>query len=305
MNQHTDQLLRLLNHLGDNTTMTAMTPPPITQNIQGTVLRPRYMSSAFYLFIFLLVLAIMVSYCDDCENLDRYDEEDIEAPPAEEGPPSFASKILEMNTAGRMEVYSKAFDDSKNQTVLTPASIVVNSKSDSNSTGTCDTDEEESCGSYQEEDPSIYLALDQVRASLRASSIKLEVPVGTECGCYTAEDNDNGSSNQTCRRRNSSLVHPRSCQMDAEAALSNAESTCGIDNRNLVHGNCAICFEDMKAGETVVWGENKACQHVFHKHCMVSYLSHKKQKLAEIKRDENPCPICRRKFVTVCPPATV
>lgn len=307
MNQHIDQLRaafdapiewRSLSHL-DNTTMS------VSPNMQPALQATRRMSSAFYLFLFLLVCAVTVALLDDCQDRERYEDEDTEAHSDEEGPPSFALKILKMNTKERMELYSKAFDDNKNQTVLTPSSIVVNNKNDGNSTGTCDTDDEESCESDQEEDPSIYLALDQARSSLR-SSMKLEVPVGTECACHAVEEgtNDNASSNQTCGRRKSSLVHPRCCNIDAETGLSNAESSCSIDKRNLVHGNCVICFEDMKAGETVVWSENKACQHVYHKHCMVSYLAHKKQKLSEIKRDENPCPVCRRKFLAVCPPAT-
>jgi len=305
MNDHIDQLRaafdapiewRSLENLG-NLTMT------MDSNAQQTIIVTRRTSSAFYLFLFLLVCAVMVAYLDDCRNPERHEDDDIEAQAEEEGPPSLASKILKMNTDERIELYSKAFDDNKNQTVLTPSAIVVNNKTDGNSTGTCDTDDEESCESYQEEDPSIYLALDQARASLR-SSMKLDVPVGTGCDCHAVEEgtNDNVSSNQTCARRKSSIIHPRCCSIDAETGILNAESSCSIDKRNLVHGNCVICFENMEAGETVVWSENKACQHVFHKHCMVSYLAHKKQKLKEIKRDENPCPVCRRKFVTVCPP---
>jgi len=104
------------------------------------------------------------------------------------------------------------------------------------------------------------------------------------------DDIDNTSDNDDdeavmAMDNNSTLVHPRNLKESTKTA-------------SLAHGTCVICLEDMKIGEMVVWSENPSCPHVYHKACIVSFLANQKHTLDDIKKDENPCPTCRQKFVT-------
>lgn len=58
-----------------------------------------------------------------------------------------------------------------------------------------------------------------------------------------------------------------------------------------VEANCSICILDYEEGDTIVQSgadeEEEYCIHVFHKECMLQWLSHGRKR----------CPICRRWFV--------
>jgi len=56
---------------------------------------------------------------------------------------------------------------------------------------------------------------------------------------------------------------------------------------------CAICLEDYKVGEVVVWScaPNSECPHVYHRDCMVEYL------IRYRGGDGSPCPSCRRNYL--------
>lgn len=262
-------------------------------------LMERNKPAAIALLIGLIIFGVFLVYNFRRKNSET-DEEGEASLEEEEGISPLASKIFKMSPEERMGLYSDVFDSNKHQIVLEASSIIVSSKGDVHSISTSDTEEEESSEFGQDEDPSIYLALQNVQAMRRStileSSIKLVVPSGVD-----DESNANLtadiSNNFSRKRRASSLVHPRNSILDAENGISKAGS---FEEKNLVRGNCVICFEDMQAGETVVWSENKCCPHVYHKDCMVAYLAHKKQSIEEIEKDENPCPTCRQKFVTVC-----
>lgn len=229
--------------------------------------------------IVLIFLFAFVAACID--SFKSYTTNTTEAPNIAEVAP-LALKIAKMNAEERMELYNKTFDETKRQTVIQAASIIVN-KSDSNSTSETEDDS-------SDEDPSIYLALEEAR-SIRRSTILTRSSV---LSIDLASSTDPNASTKP-KRRLSNLVH----QIDS-VDIENGKKEAST---NLVHGNCVICFEDIEAGETVVWSEDKACLHVYHKECMVAYLAHKKRSVKEIEMDENPCPTCRRKFVTVCPQA--
>lgn len=53
---------------------------------------------------------------------------------------------------------------------------------------------------------------------------------------------------------------------------------------------CSICLSPYKAGESIVWSSNPKCQHMFHKHCLMSWFSRK-------RRSFRDCPCCRQAFV--------
>eukprot|EP00531_Pseudo-nitzschia_arenysensis_P012542 CAMPEP_0116148872 /NCGR_PEP_ID=MMETSP0329-20121206/18615_1 /TAXON_ID=697910 /ORGANISM="Pseudo-nitzschia arenysensis, Strain B593" /LENGTH=388 /DNA_ID=CAMNT_0003645087 /DNA_START=102 /DNA_END=1268 /DNA_ORIENTATION=+ len=56
--------------------------------------------------------------------------------------------------------------------------------------------------------------------------------------------------------------------------------------RSCVDGTCAFCLDEYEAGDEVVWSDLE-CPHVFHKECLMLWLSKGKKR----------CPICRHWFV--------
>lgn len=240
--------------------------------------------------ILILFLVVWIASCVYSLNGEEDEESEDQSGDTEEGVSPLAVKISKMNAQERMELYNKAFEENKHQTVIQASSIL---RGDPNDTTTSDTEDD---SSEMEDDPSIYLALETARSVRRSKSTKLVVDMASAELHEKSTKEDETKTNKANRRR-SSLIHPRVSTLDIEHGGTTIDSA----SSNIVRGNCVICFEDIEAGETVVWSENKACQHVYHKECMVAYLAHKKRTTKEIERDENPCPTCRRKFVTVCP----
>uniref|UniRef100_A0A7S1C0C8 RING-type domain-containing protein n=1 Tax=Corethron hystrix TaxID=216773 RepID=A0A7S1C0C8_9STRA len=58
--------------------------------------------------------------------------------------------------------------------------------------------------------------------------------------------------------------------------------------RRRLTGTCAVCLEDCRAGERIVWSSNRACPHFFHYDCLVPWIERRCSKL---------CPCCRQHFV--------
>lgn len=55
----------------------------------------------------------------------------------------------------------------------------------------------------------------------------------------------------------------------------------------VVEAICIICFKDYDVGEQVVWSSSEECRHVYHKDCILKWISTGKRK----------CPVCRSSFV--------
>jgi hypothetical protein len=222
-----------------------------------------------------------------------------------------------MTTEERIEIYGEAFDKNENQIVLEASRIL--SGNPNKIAGDVGDDQEESA----DDDRSTYLALEgarRFRRSTKQSSSVLhqlgasfhrrisELSVGESIRMDVSRSRVDVSRSR--RARKSSIIHPRSSTCSVvpgdietgakEVAAGNSPTKCKPVDANIVSGNCVICFEDMEAGDTIVWSETKTCPHVYHKDCMVAFLAHKKQSTKELELDENPCPMCRQKFVTVC-----
>lgn len=226
-------------------------------------------------------------------------EEETDEEASAQGGRRRAVKIAYMSAEERMALYNEAFDRNKHQMVMDASSIIVgNPEAKSISDSEEEEDTQETCGDSCkfDEDPSIYLALKDARAFRRSTMLRQSVDLNGSIS--NAEDDINNGEKP--RQRRSSIIHPRRHSTNSPIDIEQGNAPAGEDD--IVRGNCVICFEDIKAGETVVWSENRACDHVYHKDCMVAYLAHKKQSVKEIELDMNPCPTCRRKFVTVCTP---
>ncbi|KAG7338640.1 ring finger domain containing protein [Nitzschia inconspicua] len=68
-----------------------------------------------------------------------------------------------------------------------------------------------------------------------------------------------------------------------------------IDDQSCTTTICAVCLDNYRTGDVIVWSYDPECCHVYHKECLVDYLSKRKNPSME----ENPCPICRRNFCQV------
>lgn len=54
-----------------------------------------------------------------------------------------------------------------------------------------------------------------------------------------------------------------------------------------VSGMCAICLCPYSSGELITWSPKTACQHAFHKDCIIQWLA---------KKEELKCPVCRQDY---------
>merc|ERR1712238_82399 len=76
-------------------------------------------------------------------------------------------------------------------------------------------------------------------------------------------------------------------------------------------GTCIICLEEFVTKDVIVRSANPSCHHIYHKTCMVQYLSSNAQhtsKQTRLSSDDNvtripildirknPCPTCRREY---------
>lgn len=285
----------------DNETDVNQTIPLIDEG--PTDLEARNKVTTIFLLICSAIFFIGYAFYARIGINENNEEETDEEANAEGGRP-LAVKICYMSAEERMALYNEAFDQNKHQIVMDASSIIVGnpeakSISDSeneNEEGTQGTSDDSSNDSEKfDEDSSIYLALKDARAFRRSTILRQSLDFNGSVS--NAEDDINHGEKR--RERRSSIVHPRR-NTSSPIDIEQGNPPTGEDD--IVRGNCVICFEDIKAGETVVWSETRACNHVYHKDCMVAYLAHKKQSVKEIELDMNPCPTCRRKFVTVCTP---
>jgi len=61
-----------------------------------------------------------------------------------------------------------------------------------------------------------------------------------------------------------------------------------VDQDNLVHDSCAICWCPYRDGENACMSSNKLCKHVFHTDCIMPWF---------VERKRHDCPLCRRNFL--------
>jgi hypothetical protein len=202
---------------------------------------------------------------------------------------SLTEKIQKLSTDDRYQYYSEVLNKNGSQIKLVSNQIITINKKPI--PGIEDDDEESS----------IYLSLDSVWNSMkRKSFITLKNALQTKNAATVA---DCSSRDQIVADVNDKQIKRRSSFL----FLSSTKSKNGNINRNnIVSGNCVICFENFKKGDTIVYNsETKNCPHIYHKDCMVDYLVSRKIFKEQIKNGEeaNPsCPTCRRTFCKLTSP---
>jgi hypothetical protein len=270
-----------------------------------------YMASVVLLFVSVITIILFFERkCRSHHDRNQRDSDsdsnvdidsDIEA--NREAEREVALNAGPMNIGELMALYSEAFERNKNQIALeVEVSCVSYDEPKKNKDITSDTsDEEDHPDDYEDDDPSVYLAIEgarSIRRSERHGNL-IHVKESMSSSANEEEEEDGGviasaTNNIQSSGRNNSirLIHPRS-QTKAEHK-----------HKTVVGGTCVICLEEMKAGETVVWSETSSCRHVYHKECMVSFLAHKAKRQKQRDLGANPCPTCRQPFVTVYIPTT-
>ena len=69
----------------------------------------------------------------------------------------------------------------------------------------------------------------------------------------------------------------------------------------MTNGTCSICIDEFIKNDQIVYSE--LCSHVYHKHCMVSYLATNAQQEVHgsptLDVTDNPCPSCRKNYCQI------
>jgi hypothetical protein len=103
-------------------------------------------------------------------------------------------------------------------------------------------------------------------------STNVLVAAGTldEDGCQSQQSAARGVDEET--GKNGSLLLPTKNDLKESVSVLNC---------------CAICLEDYKVGEVVVWSccPGGGCPHIYHRDCMVDYL-------VSYRVEGSPCPSC-------------
>lgn len=133
------------------------------------------------------------------------------------------------------------------------------------------------------------------------SSKKTKKKKNSDSGVSDDSDDEEIGENRVMRRQSSLIL----CNEDDEnarcyislppAALSSSQdnekgagltTTTATATPRCVDGTCALCIDEYEEGDVVVWS-NLQCSHVFHKDCLMMWLSKGKKR----------CPVCRHWFV--------
>ena len=209
---------------------------------------------------------------------------------------SLPEQVFELKNEDKQRYYNELFDTTGNQIVISSDQIIIkNSNKDiskegaeprNNTTihldiddGSAESQENESNVEEDEDDASIYLNLDKAWNRWKTTSDDLIATV-------------RGSNDDTTAHRSTS------------SAIIILDATPTIEEQKTVSGNCIICFENFQAGDTIVYSaESRDCNHVYHKECMVDYLTNRKLFKEQLKSgDTDPsCPTCRQTFCKLIP----
>lgn len=100
-------------------------------------------------------------------------------------------------------------------------------------------------------------------------------------------------SSSTDARESSSLNPPGQAQQSVPEQPPQQNTSYPVTE------GCLICFEDYQVGDILVRSET--CPHMYHKDCMVTYLTNYRLKCADREERTPLCPTCRQVFITLKP----
>lgn len=207
-----------------------------------------------------------------------------------------------------MTIFSQVLENKELQTILVPSEIFEGNPAQQDGE---DKNNDEYIQSTNEDLAPFNWALISARSACQSECRSIHLPSDQPFNLALV----NSVHLPPDQRADESKADEDSAGDDDSVILKNEESTpfmSGLwffhprEEKKLVGGNCAICLDDMQAGEMVVWSETESCPHIFHKKCLVTFLAHNKQaqmRLPPQRRqlDCHPCPTCRQQFVTTCP----
>lgn len=77
-------------------------------------------------------------------------------------------------------------------------------------------------------------------------------------------------------------IYPNTSRADVKQEASKLFESIIYERHSDCFKTCAICLVDYEEGDSVCWGKISSCNHVFHQHCLLPWLSF-----------HDTCPICR------------
>jgi hypothetical protein len=182
---------------------------------------------------------------------------------------SLPERITKITSEDRVQYYNSLFETNCNKIILTSGQIIGGNDNSKEETKNGTNLLISAASPDEEEEPSIYLSLDNVWGRIKQQSSM--------------------SGNSKLKRSSSAII-----MSDKHRSGQN----------KTVQGNCIICFENFEAGDTIVYStETKDCHHVYHKDCMVEYFVHQNFYKRQLKIGETDpsCPTCRQTFCKLLP----
>merc|ERR1712238_52316 len=169
------------------------------------------------------------------------------------------------------------------------------------------------------------IVTEKVEDTAQTSTIELSSFVDVELGGTDGTNNDNDDDdvdgdvdNDVANKEEDTNcdVDDGNDGLDEKTTSTNTTSLRLYQNQeknqreiNANNGACIICLEEFVTNDVIVRSANPSCHHIYHKTCMVQYLSSNAQhtsKQTRLSSDDNvtripildirknPCPTCRR-----------
>lgn len=230
--------------------------------------------------------------------------------------------VVALGMRDRIRLYRRTFDKNKHFHVLTRRNFQSPDEIDDFDQNEDETihcsmsdavDIESTCALHDSDDD-----IDSVAGIDDEDPCWVYLPMESSSPGFNFETNDyfTPKKQEPAAKKDPDAIYSSHTCETVETATTVGTTNESISNPPLtkVTGNCIICFEKFRVGETVVWSDDTTvCKHVFHEDCMVTNLAtHSKrtkrplggearfqQSAISYSYAENPCPICRRKFCTV------